>query len=178
MGELLGYLPDRYRGSPEAAEFQRAMQPWADRLHADREDLFAQLFTKSATWGLRAWEAALGIETDIAKPYGYRRTRIESKLRGLGVTTKAMIKNVASSFSNGEVEIIEYPREYRFEVIFTGTVGIPPNMADLTAAIEEVKPAHLAYAYVYLYRTWDMAAHMAWDGAAAYTWDQLLGGEL
>jgi hypothetical protein len=178
MGSLTGYLPEQYKNSPEVAEFQQALQKWADKLHAAREGLFEQFFLSKATWGLRAWEAALGIGTDISKSYEFRRARIESKLRGLGVTTKDMVKNVAASFSNGEVDVIEHAGEYWFEVEFTGTIGIPPNMDDLTAAIEEIKPAHLAYGYVYRYRTWDMVSHMTWDAAGAYTWDQLKGGEL
>ena len=178
MNELINYLPELYRNSPEIVEFQEAMQFWTDRLHADRTELFEQFHISTATWGLANWERALGLETDISKPYAYRRTRIESKLRGLGTTTIEMIKNVASSFSNGDVEVIEHNGEYTFEILFVGTIGIPPNMDDLTAAIEEIKPAHLAYLYTYLYRTWDMVSHLTWDDAAGYTWDQLREGVL
>ena len=89
-----------------------------------------------------------------------------------------MLQNVAESFSNGAVEIIEYPAESRFEVKFVGTIGVPPNMDDLTAAIEDIKPAHLAYKYIIRYRTWDMVGKMTWDEAGAYTWDQLKEGTL
>ncbi|MCX7614756.1 MAG: YmfQ family protein, partial [Clostridiales bacterium] len=108
----------------------------------------------SATWGLVLWEKALGIDTDVSKSNEYRRTRIMSKLRGSGTTTADMIKNVAESFSNGIVDVIEHPEQYSFDIKFVGTLGIPPNMDDLTAAVEEIKPAHLAYTFVYIYRTY------------------------
>ena len=174
--DLIDYLPDQYKNSPEVAELQQALQYWAEKLHADRDGLFDQFFIKSATWGLRLWEKALGLETDVSKPYGFRRTRIESKLRGLGTTTKELVKNVAASFSNGDVDVIEHNDEDYFEIIFVGTLGVPPNMEDLTAAIEEIKPAHLAYEYVYKYRTWDMVSHLTWGQAGAYTWEQLREG--
>jgi len=175
---LIEYLPVHYQNSPEIVELQEALQSWTDRLSADRDDLMNQFFIRDATWGLRLWEQTLGIETDISRPYAFRRSRVESKLRGLGTTTKAMIENLAASFSNGEVEVIEHNAEYRFEVRFVGTIGIPPNMDDLTAAIDEIKPAHLDYAYSYIYRIWDMISHMMWSDASSYTWDQLTEGAI
>lgn len=177
MSNLIDYLPERYRNSPEIVELQQVLQTQADKLIAARDGRFQQFFIREATWGLRLWETALGIETDLSKPYSYRRTRIESKLRGLGTTTVAMIKNVAESFSNGAVEVIEHNGEYYFEIKFVGTFGIPPNMDDLTAAIEEIKPAHLGYAYLFIYPTWDDydAFDHTWDewDAAGLTWDEL-----
>jgi hypothetical protein len=96
-----------------------------------------------------------------------------SKLRGAGTTTKAMIQNVAESFSNGEVTILEYNFECRFEVKFVGTIGVPPNMDDLTVAIEEIKPAHLTYSYVYIYNTYGDLHRLTYGELERYTYDQL-----
>ncbi|MCL2045722.1 MAG: YmfQ family protein [Oscillospiraceae bacterium] len=179
MKDLLEMLPEHFREIPEVVELQNAFSKWANAMHEARDELFAQFDVKTATMkGLALWETALGIATDISRPFAFRRSRIESKLRGLGTTTMGMIANVAESFSNSEIEVVEYADEYRFDVVFTGTVGIPPNMDDLTAAIEEIKPAHLAFAYVYTYRTWGMVKHMTWGDAAAYTWEQLREGTL
>lgn len=173
---LVDYLPEHYKNSPEVIEAQYAFQAWAEKLVGDREALLAQLDVATATWGLRAWEAALGIETDITKSFAFRRTRIEGKLRGLGTTTKTMIKNVAESFSNGEVEIIEHNPESWFEVKFVSNLGIPPNMNDLTASIEEIKPAHLAYMYVYMYRLYGELSGYTHSQLTAYTHEQLRSG--
>ena len=175
MSELLSLLPARYAKSAQVVVLQEAINKWTEALDAAREDLFLQMHVATATWGLAVWEKELGLETNISHSLERRRERIESKLRGLGTTTKAMMQNVAESFSNGQVEIIEYNSEYRFEVKFTGTVGMPPNMDDLTAAIEEIKPAHLAYKYIYIYRTWSDVGHMTWQEAGAFTWGQLKG---
>lgn len=170
---LIDLLTPNYKESPEVVEIQGAFNTQIEALIAAKEDLFAQFDVITATWGLVLWEKAYGLKTDLSKPYDYRRTRILSKMRGQGSTTKAMIQNVAESFTYGQVDVLEYPSEYRFEVKFTGTLGIPPNMEDLTAAIEEIKPAHLAYSYVIVYRTHAQLAQYTHTQLSAYTHKQL-----
>lgn len=175
---LIEYLPDFYAASAEVSSVQAAISTQAAALRAARDGLLAQLNVSTATWGLDSWERALGITKKAADTTAYRRTRVMSKLRGAGTTTVAMIQTVAESFSNGEVEVIEDSANYRFDIKFVGTVGIPPNMDDLTAAVEEIKPAHLDYDYIIIYRTWDMIGTYTWDELAAYTWDQVREGTL
>ncbi len=175
---LLEYLPKGYGNSPQI----RALVGGVDQAVADlwaREDGFlAQLDVHTATWGLHWWEEALGIEVDESRDPAFRRSRIISKLRGQGTTTVAMVKTVAESFSNGAVDIVERPAEYRLEIKFVGTIGIPPNMEDLSAALNEILPAHLAYDYIIIYRTWGQVANRTWGDLAAKTWSDVLGGEL
>ncbi len=178
MEKLIDLLPEFYRESAQVVDLQGAFQHWTDAAQAARDDLMAQMNVATATWGLVTWEKALGLTTDAAKSNEYRRTRIMSKLRGQGTTTKAMIENVAESFSNGDVTIIEYSAESRFEVKFVGTLGIPPNMDDLTAAIEEIKPAHLAYSYVYVYRRNEQLTPYTHTQLAAYTHATLREGAM
>lgn len=174
--KLLQMLPTDYHHSTEIIDIQNALDVQSEKLRGDLNDLLQQLNIETATWGLNLWEDAYGIPHEVTKPFEYRRTRIESKMRSQGITTVAMIKNVAESFSNGEVDIIEHPAEYRFEIKFIGTLGIPPNINDLSAAIEEIKPAHLAYAYIYTYITWNDVENYnhTWDewDAKNLTWDE------
>ena len=163
---LIDLVPSYHKSSKYTADILQAMDRQTEKLLNAKDDLLAQLNVRTATWGLELWEKALGIQIDATKPYPFRRSRIESKLRAQGITTKIMIKNVAESFSNGVVDIIEHPELYLFDVKFIGTLGIPPNMDDLSAAIEEIKPAHLAYRYIYTYFTWDMAE------TYGYSWDE------
>ena len=175
---LIDLLPGYYKNSTQVIELQGAFEHWTDALRVAKDDLLSQINIKSATWGLSLWEKALGIETDVSKPYEFRRTRIISKLRGAGTTTKEMIQNVSESFSNGEVTIIEHTGESSFEVKFTGTIGIPPNMDDLTAAIEEIKPAHLGYSYVFIYRLHSDLSSYTHAQLSDYTHEELRSGEV
>lgn len=174
---LIDYLPQRHRACAIGL-FQEGLEAAMAVQEARHDDFVAQLWPTTATWGLSTWEEALGLSTYAAKDVEHRRTRIVSKLRGSGPVTAAMLQNVAASFSGGEVEIIEYPQEYRFEVKFVGTIGVPPNMDDLSAAIEEIKPAHLAYAYVIVYRLWKEVKGRTWGELAAHTWKDVKGGNI
>ncbi len=175
---LINLLPDYYKASTQVIELQDAYGSWSDALQTAREDLFLQINVSTATWGLQLWENILGLETDISKTDDYRRSRIMSKLRGQGTTTVAMMQNVSESFSNGEVAIVEYPDEYRFEIIFTGTMGIPPNMDDLTSAVNEIKPAHLDYSFIYIYRLHNELLPYTHAYLSTYTHGTLRSGSL
>ncbi len=173
---LIDLLPDYYKNSREVIELQAAFEHWTEALKASKTDLFLQFNVNSATSGLTIWEKALRLETDVTKPYEFRRTRILSKLRGAGTTTKQMIRNVAESFSNGQVDIIEHNSGGRFVVKFVGTLGIPPNISDLKAAIGEIKPAHLSFIFEYSYITWNdfEKYNHSWDewDTLNLTWDE------
>ena len=175
---LINLLPELYAVSPETADLQSAFGQEIAAVQAERDDFMLQLNVDTATWGLSLWEALYGIAPDAGKSYEYRRTRIVSKMRGAGTTTATLIQNVAESFSNGDVEITELPKQHRFNVQFVGTLGIPPNMDDLTDAIEQIKPAHLAYSYIYIYRTHGQLRGFTHAQLAAYTHETIRGGDI
>lgn len=148
---LLEHMPEEYRDAPEVRVVEEALEAQAAALRAAREDLFRQLDVDRATWGLELWERAYGLAVDVAKPLEQRRERIIAKIRGTGSVTAAMLQNVAESYTNGEVEVIERPGEYGLELRFISVLGTPPNIEDLSAALVEICPAHLAFRYRYRY---------------------------
>lgn len=178
MKKLIDYLPDPYARSPEMTSIQTAIQPEVDLIWESRDDLLAQLDVNTATWGLDYWERALGLTAYAGKPDDYRRTRIISRIRGSGPTTVAHIKNVSESFSNGTVDVVEIFWEYRVEIRFVGTIGLPPNLDDLQAALNDIMPAHIAYDFVYYYRTHAALAALTHGSLSAYTHTQLREGDL
>ena len=125
-------------------------------------------------------EQDVGLVPDTAADLETRRGRVMSKLRGTGTVTKTMMKNVAASFVNGDIEIIEYPSKYCFAVKFTSRTGIPYNIEDIKAMVEELKPAHLAVEYIFTYRLWqDVLDTLSnWTTVKSYTWEQLLVFEI
>jgi len=170
--DLMSYLPDYYQNVKEMRELQTALGYEVGKLRYSLQDLLDQCFISSATWGLDRWENLYGIQTDRSKTYERRREILKAKLRGSGTTTKEMIKNVAEAFSGGEVDVIEYPEEYRFVVQFIGIRGIPQNMAGLIDALEQIKPAHLAYSFKYTYTVWQQI-YITWEQAKQKTWGEL-----
>ncbi len=176
--KLIVRYPDFYAGSAEFADLQEALEPEVLALWEYRDSVLDQLSVDTATWGLRYWEQTLGIPVEAAKDLSFRRSRIKSKLRGAGITTVAMIQNVAESFSNGEVAVREFPTEFRVEIVFVGTIGIPPNMEDLTAALREAMPAHLKWDYIIIYNTWGNLKLCLWEKLAAKTWREVKESDL
>lgn len=175
--DLMRYLPTYYRrdGGVMYEVQQLALAPEVGMLIAAIDELLKQFFVDTATWGLEFWERELGLVSDTTKSYERRREMIKAKLRGAGTTTKEMIQNVAAAFSGGDVVVEEEPEKAHFTIRFVGTVGIPPNMAGLTKTLEEIKPAHLSYSYVFTWSWWANLTEkgLTWNSAVAYTWDAL-----
>lgn len=166
-------LPSFYYGSTQVRNIQAAIGIEAEELRAAISDLLDQVFISSATWGLRNWEIYLGLDTNPEESYENRRSRIMSRLRGQGTTTKEMLKNVCQSFSGGEVEIIERYSEYAFVIKFVGTLGRPANLGYLAGAIEEIKPAHLGYSFEFTYNTHEDLGVYTHEYMGAYTHEKL-----
>lgn len=163
--EMLQRLPKFMRASGVYISLFEATD---EKIH-ERElavlDLQRQLFVETATWGLDIFEQNIGIPTDLSKSYEDRRAVIKSRDRGTGIVDAALIKIVADSYTNGDVEVTFESGSIR--VAFISVVGIPPNMPDVMAAIEDIKPAHLPVTFVFNYMTWDEL------DAQSFTWDEL-----
>lgn len=138
------------------------------------DNILKQFYVETATgWGLDLWEQMLGLKSFVGKPDDQRRSRIISKLRGMGAVTVSLIKNVAESYVYGTVEVTEHPELYSFTVKFIDTRGIPPNLNDIKAAIEDIKPAHLAVTYEFTYTTWAEVKNTTWGVVKTGTWGDL-----
>ncbi|GIO63389.1 YmfQ family protein [Paenibacillus cineris] len=149
--ELFSYLPAYYESSRIMQSVMGAKGSELDALYQALNEAADQFYVRTATWGLDRWEVELGIPTDRTKPLDQRRAVIESKLRGAGTFTGRLVKNVAEAYDGGTVEVSFQPAEWAFTVQFKDTLGIPPNLADLKAVIEEIKPAHLAVRFEFKY---------------------------
>lgn len=171
--DLMWYLPDYYKDVHEMEKLQETIGLEIGGLEVGTIDVLDQAFVETATVSLGRWEAELGLNIDSSKSYATRREMIKAKLRGNGTTTPEMIQRTASAFSGGVVEVKEVPDEYRFEIHFVSTLGIPPNMAGLIQIIEEIKPAHLAYEFVFSYTWWDSVKALTWESAHSKTWNEL-----
>lgn len=169
---LMSYLPIYYNGNNIMTNIQNSISIELDELEVLTTDTLQQLFVETATWGLKLWETELGIPTDTNKSEETRRTSIMAKIRGVGVTTPKALEDLAELFSGGQALVYEFPDEYKFIVKFIGVRGIPSNIEGLTAAIEDIKPAHLTFGYKYTYLIWYEAATYLWDEAGEMTWDR------
>ncbi|WP_202906843.1 YmfQ family protein [Abyssisolibacter fermentans] len=169
---LMSYLPNSYKTSHVMVSIADTENNELQDFKANLEGVLNQFFIETADFTLERWEKDLGIPVNNSKDLEYRRSVIKSKLRGKGTITINLIKNVAESYSNGEVEVTEDNKNYNFIIKFVGIKGIPPNMDDLKKAIEEIKPAHLGFDFEYTYNTWDMVSDLTWESAFVNTWEE------
>lgn len=143
--------PDYYRESLVMAAIFGTVAEELAAAGADNDDIETQLNISTATWGLDIWEKTLDLVPYPDKPYSQRRERIISKLRGHGIVNKAYLEDVAESYYGGDIDITNSAATYEFTVSFISTFGVPENLDDIKAAIEDVKPAHLAVLWAFRY---------------------------
>lgn len=170
--DLLRYLPQNHQGDNVGKLLSIAEEELCISDYIVGE-IRNQALVDEATFSLQNWETMLGVETKPQSSYEDRREIIKASLRGVGTTTKEMIKNTASSFSGGEVAVIEIPSEYRFIVQFISVKGIPRNMRSFIEMLETIKPAHLDYSFKYTYNVWNNINMFTWSELSSMTWDDL-----
>lgn len=173
MNKLIELLPPYERESEVFKEIMNAEQVMLDKLNIDIADLEKQLNIDTATWGFIIYEKELGIKTDLSKELKDRRSIIKSKMRGTGKADATLIKTVVDAFTNGGVDV---DFDGRIIVTFNDVKGIPPNIADVYNAVDEIKPAHLTVKYKFTYLTWNEFDNYnkPWDewDTLNLTWDK------
>ena len=173
-------MPGYYRKSKVMNDLIHSIENEFERLKSETTLTENQFFVILSDRDIKNHEEDVGLISDTSADIETRRGRVLSKLRGTGTVTKTMMKNVAASFVNGDIEIIEYPSEYCFAVKFTSKTGVPYNIADIQAMIEEIKPAHLAVEYIFTYRLWQdiLDEIRIWTTAKNYSWEWMLTFEV
>lgn len=116
--------------------------------------------------------------SDRNKTLEQRQAVLVAKLQGQGVTTPSVIMTIAGSFGLGDVIVDETRAPYTVYIIFQDVLGVPENMSDFVAAIEEVKPAHLKFEYIYKYNTWQDYVNFhhtlgEWRDEIGITWGKI-----
>jgi hypothetical protein len=105
---LESYTPKIYENSKVVSEIMRVDAEELEDLYAAAQDVLNQFMIDNATWGIPLWEKSMSIISDDTKTDDERRGNIKSMVRRYGTSTIGMVKNLAESYLNGEVEIIEY----------------------------------------------------------------------
>ena len=150
---LIDMLPSFYHNSNFVKAYMSSQSVEHNFIKESIEDLVNNLYVDTATWGLDYFEEELGLKTDKSKTYEERRERIKAKKRGNGTTTIKMLKDTALAFECGEIDITEMYADYMFKIKFISQKGRPKNLEDFKSAIDEIKPAHLAYILEFMYNS-------------------------
>lgn len=171
--KLMEYLPWYYQENGKMRTIQETVELVVKEYEKRQKETLDNCFIQTATSLLSRHERILQLDISSQKENEFRRERLKAKVRGRGATTKQLIQEVAKSFSNEEVEVIEDNKNSRFFVKFIGTLGVPANIKDLQITIEEIKPAHLSFEFIYTYNTWNNLEKLTWEQAIAHTWEEI-----
>lgn len=147
-------------------EFRRAEQ--------ELEVVDRNMSLDTAIEKLYIYERDLAIKSINKLDYRQRREQVVSRNRAsFEQSTKETIKNVASSYSNGAVEVNKTDVPGVQEIKFVGTRGIPDNLDGLKRAMEIVIPAHLGVKYTFTFNAWITAKDKTWLDVGRMTWNEL-----
>lgn len=149
MSKMLKYLPPYERESKVFQEIMKAEEIEFEKIHTDIKDLEKQFFIDTATWGLAIYEKELKLPIRPNKSLEERRSIIKAKMRGMGKVDAEMIKAIVEAFTKSSVEVTF---DGRIKIIFSNQDTIILNMNDMFEAIEEIKPAHLDYETILVFK--------------------------
>lgn len=108
------------------------------------DEVFAQLFPQTVTWGIAYWEALLKIPSNKELPIEQRRARVLSRMRYRWPMTRERLERIVNQFVIGKTaRVVEIPYEYAFRI------EIPAEDIDwyfpMLKTVHEIKPAHLEF---------------------------------
>lgn len=143
--EMLKYLPWYYEKSrimqlgvlePQGYEL--------DNLRQTLEEILAQNFVPTSTWGLRHWEDELGIVPLPDDTIEMRRRRVIAQLSWQATSTKAFMEDLINRYTNLKSgRIVEHTDQYTFNTLFDMDDIV--DFRGMHKAVELYKPAHLAH---------------------------------
>lgn len=104
---------------------------------------------------LRDYEKEAAIVLPGGQTLDERRSQLQAKWQGASKCTLEAMQAVCNAWRDATIKL-EFING-RIRVIFISPIGVPPDLNALQNALEEVKPAHLAIEYQFMYKTWGTA---------------------
>lgn len=145
--KFLGYISPIYEQSVIMQAVMEAIGAEWDDIDGLTDEVFAQLFPQTATWGIVYWERLVGIPRNDSLSIGQRRERVLTRMQTRWPMTKERMEQLVRTFSQDKQAFIrEFFDQYRFEVLFNLTQSV--DLETVYEIIEEAKPAHLSYSLV------------------------------
>ena len=115
-----------------------------DEVRLRHEELRAQAFPETATWGLIYWEQRYGLPIREGLDYEIRRRPILARRRGRVPLNPIRMERILSNLTGRDVVVTENVADYTFGVeIKPGDNYI--DIAEAMRKIKQIKPSHQAY---------------------------------
>lgn len=110
------------------------------------EELPAQAFPETATWGLVYWEQRYGITGAEGKDINLRRQEVLSRRGARAPLNPKKVEAILSALTGREVTVTEDVAPYTFAVeVLDGDSGF--DLAAVIRRIKQIKPSHQAFTF-------------------------------
>lgn len=168
---MIEKLPYYYRKSQLVKDIYSVVQTAIDNVKSDISTADLRLFI-TTTDDFAPHEKDVGL-SEITADNETKRARVIARLQGNSLLTKPELENLINIYDKTGCTVTEDFENYTVTILFSGRTGKPYNLAEIKAAIEEVKPAHLRFEYEFQKNTWDDMRRKlgTWNNAKAFTWD-------
>lgn len=169
---MIEKLPYYYRKSQFVKDVYEVVQTALDKITADISAGDLNLFiTTASDFVLHEKDVKLPNDTSIDSET--RRAKVLARLQGNEVLTVSALKKLVGLYEKTGCSITEDYENYVVMILFDGMTGKPYNFEQMKAAIEEVKPAHLSFEYLFVRNTWGDARQKfgIWGKTGGYTWN-------
>lgn len=146
-GKFLEYISPIYERSIIMQAVMEAIGTEWDDVDRLTDEVFAQLFPQTATWGITYWERLLGIPPNDNIPIEQRRVRVLTRMQTRWPMTKSRMEQIVRTYSGDKQAYIrQFFNQYRFEVFFNLVQSI--DLTTINEVVSETKPAHLDFSLV------------------------------
>jgi hypothetical protein len=142
--KMLSYCPRYYSDSRVFQAQLDAKGHELDSLSIILEDIEAQFFVSTATWGLRYWEEMCGISVNEHEDIDIRRAKVLVKLQKFPTSRYLDIERIINLYVSTKTAKVQVVNE---EYFFQSTIPVDEllSFSNLLQAVEETKPAHLEH---------------------------------
>ena len=167
---MIEMLPWYYRKSQVVKDLYDVIAAALERLGLDISELDRDLFIATAADFTRH-EADVGL-IPVSADAETKRARVITRLQGNNLLTLSELERLVTDYEKTGCSIEEDYKNYTVTIIFSGRKGMPSNIDQIQAAIEELKPAHIKINYVSLQNTWTEVRQKlgTWGNAKQFTW--------
>lgn len=169
--EMLRSVTPTYNNDDLALSIFEANGKIMDEVGSVIEGLKYELFPQNATWTLPYWEQVLKIKHRNKPTTAERVQAVLFELNKYFPVTKHRVEQIVNkNVRNGSARIVEVDREYRFDVNLQADSEV--DLASVAYELEEIKPAHLDYAFRQITNSsvFCGASMMTGEEVAIYPW--------
>ncbi|OLA94796.1 MAG: hypothetical protein BHW64_01945 [Candidatus Melainabacteria bacterium LEY3_CP_29_8] len=148
--KILSYLNKDYRNDDFTIDLTKTLQTKFQSLYDGINALKSNFYFDTLTIeGIKYFETLLGITPIETQTYNDRCATIQAKWLSNNHNCIKFIQDICNAWKNGRVKA-DFVNG-KIKLVFIGEYGVPEDLDGLLSAINEIKPAHISYYFIFKY---------------------------